>query len=149
MRHGPDSKLARAVASAWGNSVSVPIDQCRECFAIWEPWPDDDPGPELRDIVECDPCPNCAYRAGSPESKDPKEWARLKALAVKAADRGLVAGPKEWFCCHRGIPIKVDEDGIRFDFEAADVDPLHQSCVGFMRIYWKHNGAEARKQGAQ
>ena len=145
MRHGPHSKLAKVIARAWGNTVTCAIDQCRECGAIWEPWPDDDPGDLYRDDVTREPCDTCAYRAGSGESKDPKRWAKLKELPKKAATMSLVDPGRPQFCCHKGVPIKIsqgDQEGsIEFDYEAAGIDPLQQTCSGFLRVLWRFNGA--------
>ncbi|MGI9500202.1 MAG: hypothetical protein ACR2P3_09200 [Geminicoccaceae bacterium] len=140
-RHGADSELARLIAKAWGNRNRCPIDQCKDCGNIWEPWEDDDPGQDLRDNHTRSPCDNCAYRKGSKESADPVAWQWLKSLTTLAAASFRHGEKLNWFCCHKGIPIAVGDNAIRFDFEAANIDPRQQACAGFNRIVNKQKWA--------
>ena len=144
-RHGPDSRLARKISQAWGNGTTCPIDQCKDCGNFWEPWPDDDPGDLYRDVVDREPCDNCAYRAGSAESRDPEKWTELADLAKRAADTSFFETGRPWFGCHKGIPIRIAEEGISFDFALTGRTPEQQTCAGFMRIVWAHNGATAAR----
>ncbi len=143
LRHGPNSRLARKLAEVWGNRGPCIIDQCRDCGNFWEAWPDDD----LGDVVEREPCDTCAYRAGSPESRDPLEWERLCELPREAAEKGLLTDGCPWFCCHKGIPIRIEGGDIMFDFKAAGRSPAEQTCVGFLRAYWKFRGDLERAKG--
>lgn len=49
--------------------------------------------------------------------------------------------------CHKGIPIKLKGGGMEFDFKAAGRSRMEQSCVGFLRAYWKHKGDLERAKG--
>ncbi len=145
-RHHANSRLSRKVAGVWGNKAPCIIDQCEDCGNFWEAWPDDDPG----DVVEREPCDTCAYRAGSPESQDPLEWRLLCELPREAAGKGgpfVVGCP--WFCCHKGIPIRIEGNDIMFDFAAAGRSATEQPCVGFLRIYWKHKADLEGGKGAR
>lgn len=139
MRHGPETAIAKTIADAWGNTVVCPIDQCRKCGAIWEPWPDDDPGDRWRDACAREPCDNCAYRKGSAEAADPEQWEHLKRLPVDFANAFKEGDSAATFACHKGIPIAIDSDGLRFDFKAADAKAIERTCVGFLRIVWAQN----------
>ena len=144
-RHGAGSRLAKKIAQAWGNKHACPIDQCKDCGNFWEPLPDDDPGDLFRDDVVREPCDNCAYRVGSNESRDPERWRELVELAERAAEMPMFAAGRPWFCCHKGVPIKISKGAIEFDFAAVDVQPIHRTCAGFLRVLWAHNGATAKK----
>ena len=144
-----DDPHAVEYAGFWGNRNPCPLRICRDCFAVWEPWPDD----ASEDCVERahthGPCSNCAYRAGSSEMEDPVERERLLQIARDVVDMKLDEGelviPTQ-FCCHKGIPIKIDlasDEKISFDYEAAGVDPRDQSCTGFLRAVW----AERKRRG--
>lgn len=135
-RHELGSAIALSVTRAWGNKNECPIDQCMECAAIWEPWPDG----TSSDCVEREPCDNCAYRAGSRESADKEEWQRLTFVAKEAAELGVTGAGR--FACHKGIPIKLNMDtgdgqaSIEFDYVSAGIDPLAQTCAGFLKMMW-------------
>lgn len=137
-RHPAFSSLSQAIARAWGNGVVCEIDQCKTCSAIWEPWPE---GTSI-DCVERSACNNCAYRSSSAESKDPLKWSELVAIAKRAADGAWFNGDTDpsYFCCHKGIPIVLDtkKNTIAFDFDAAGVDRLGQTCRGFLNVMWAH-----------
>lgn len=128
-------ELALQYAEFWGNRNPATLRVCRDCHAIWEPWPDD----ASEDCVERarthGPCDNCAYRKGSRELADPEERERLLLLARNAAEHGF-----EWggmFCCHKGIPIRFNTgEGLSFDYEAAGRDPRMQACTGFLLALW-------------
>jgi hypothetical protein len=143
-RHTAFSPLARKVAEAWGNRNVCPIDQCKTCGAIWEPWPDN----TSIDDVERAPCDNCAYRAGSAESCDPKQWQELQNLAKTAANWSFELGTTPtFFQCHKGVPIHIDREAgtIEFDFKAAGRQPLEHSCTGFLKMMWAYQGKAKRE----
>lgn len=132
-RHGPDSRLAKAIARAWGNPKPCAIDICMDCKNFWEPWPDDDPGDDLRDNLARDLCDTCAFRRQSREWSDPYRRAELLELVEAAANWWPDAPSQPCFTCHKGVPISLGEGFIAFDFEAIDARPLQRVCAGFIR----------------
>lgn len=144
-RHNADSRLSLKVAEVWGNKAPCIIDQCKDCGNFWEAWPDDDPG----DVVERKPCDTCAYRAGSPESRDPLEWERLCELPREAAEKGKTAAGCPWSSCHKGIPIRIEGNDIMLEFGVAGRSAMEQSCVGFLRAYSKHRADREGGKGAR
>lgn len=147
IKHGSDADLSKMLARAWGNTVDCPITQCGVCSAFREPWPDNTP----LDNVERPPCDNCAYRAGSGEARNRETWKEL----VQRADDAVTYGLKDprgrrWFSCHKGVPIKItqgDDAGVEFDFAGSNIDPLNQTCAGFLTLMWaiqdKRDGKDA------
>lgn len=131
--------IAVEYAGFWQNRNPCPLRVCRECKAIWEPWPDDVPEDCVERAHTHGPCSNCAYRAGSAEMEDPQKREEMLQIARNAAEFGYddaLSVPKQ-FCCHKGIPIKVGgEEGLWFDYEAAGIDPQSQSCTGFLLALW-------------
>jgi hypothetical protein len=121
------------IAKTWGNDVVAPIAMCISCNTIWEPWPEDTP----EDVVEREPCDNCAYRRTSSEGRDPDQRENLIESARQA---GFLMGeaPCSIFQCHKGMPIRlsVTPPQIRFDPDAAGIGPLDQTCLGFLRVIW-------------
>lgn len=143
-RHPASSPLAQRIASTWGNKVACPIDQCLSCSAIWEPWPE---GTSI-DCVERGQCDNCAYRAGSKESSNKAEWANLVACAENAAEWSDVPeATVRWFSCHEGIPIVIDKmnDTLKFDFHAAGIGQMEQTCRGFLNVMWAIRAKKNKK----
>lgn len=135
--------LALSVARAWGSRLPCELALCRACGVLWEPWPDGTPE-DCVERAQQGPCSNCAYRAESPESLDPAQRTKLRELAARAAHDVEAALAGAWFACHKGVPIRYDaEHGIRFDYQAAGINPRLQTCGGFLRLLWaEHRRAE-------
>jgi hypothetical protein len=80
------------------------IAACVACRALWEPLHHDliwDPDDSL--CAFKDPCDNCAFRPGSSEQRDKKEWASIKQNIEQSGG----------FYCHKGVPI---EPGAKYGF---------------------------------
>lgn len=92
---------------------------CRDCRTAWEAYP---PGWK-HDAVEAEPCDNCAFRKGSPESQDRAEW---KSMLAK-----LRAG--EMFKCHKGAPLIFSEAPGSIEFDVDWVTKHGRTCAGFLR----------------
>jgi hypothetical protein len=80
-----------------------------------------------------EPCDNCAFRAGSPESQDKEEWKKLMEQ--------LRAGGQ--FFCHKGVPLVTVGEGARASFEFPkrpdgewDRDRM-RLCRGFLNAWSK------------
>jgi len=112
-------------------------------MAIWESIPT---GEHYRRDGEMlaflEPCDNCAFRPGSPESRDKEEWKKL-------LDQ-LRAGGQ--FFCHKGVPITGVGEGscASFDFPKRpdgewDRDQMRM-CAGWLRAYWRWREQEMRDQ---
>lgn len=136
-----DSRECREYARFWENENVIALRVCKDCRAIWEPWPDDAPEDCVERAHTHGPCSNCAYRAGSFEMRDPEQREKMLTTAHAAAEFGVDG--QDWtlsmptqFCCHKGIPVKVGKDGLEFDYEAAGIDPRQQSCTGFLLAMW-------------
>lgn len=147
IEHGVETPIAQAIARAWGNKPVCPLTQCGSCNAFWESWPEG----TSHDCVEREPCDNCAYRKGSAESQDPEKWAELVKMASDAARYGIEdERGRRWFSCHKGVPIKItqgkdgQDGGIEFDFKAAGIKPLDQTCAGFLNLVWALSDKTAR-----
>ena len=96
---------------------------CIDCETTWEAYP---PGWK-HDAVEGEPCDNCAFRQGSPESQEKEAW---KSLLAK-----LRAGQE--FKCHKGAPIITDPAASTIEFDAEWVRRKGRTCVGFLRMVWQ------------
>lgn len=72
-----------------------PYDGCLKCQAFWER--------ETRREPLLERCDNCAFRAGSPEQRDPEEWTKI----VKLTEQGGT------FYCHKRVPIDPDGKGFK------------------------------------
>ena len=62
----------------------------------------------------------------------------LKEEILKEYPR-LAPDSKFRFACHKGIPLKLTQgDGasIEFDYESAGIQPINQTCKGFLRLMW-------------
>lgn len=98
------------------------------CGEVWEPideasiWDRSDPH-----CSALEPCDNCAFRAGSPESRDAKKWGELLA--------SLRAGGS--FYCHKGVPIAPDsEHGFKYPSDRSRL----RLCRGYLNAlgkWWK------------
>jgi hypothetical protein len=83
-------------------------DACRDCMAIWESIPQGEQYKRDGELMAFhEPCDNCAFRPGSPESHDKAEWRKLM-------DKLRAGGS---FLCHKGVPIKSVGEGSRADFD--------------------------------
>ncbi len=99
--------------------VSTLMGVCADCKAVWEAYPAD----WKHDVVAAEPCDNCAFAKGSPESQDREGWLELLAK--------LRAGGT--FNCHKGAPILIDVEAGTVEFDEAWVQRYGRSCAGFVR----------------
>jgi len=107
-------------APAMGLSkIPTLIGVCAECETLWEAFPAD----WEHDACAAEPCDNCAFRAGSPESEDKDGW---RSLLVK-----LKHGQE--FKCHKGAPIIIDKAASTIEFDEAWVRQHGRTCAGFVR----------------
>lgn len=115
-----------------------PLAGCASCKKAWEPLP------EGARIVQGepffpfdDPCDNCAFRAGSPESRDKPRW--------KKTIENLRAGGR--FYCHKEVPFEHEfgyahaagETVMSFDFPKKpdgswDEDSM-RPCRGYLNAW--------------
>lgn len=109
-------------------------DACRDCMAIWESIPAGEHYKRDGELMPFhEPCDNCAFRAGSPESQDKVEWRKL-------IDQ-LRAGGQ--FCCHKGVPLVTVGEGSRasFDFpkgpDGKEDRNQMRTCRGFLNAWSK------------
>jgi hypothetical protein len=142
----PTAEL-RAIAAG----ISCDWQACRDCRAVWEPFPPD----YARDPVCADPCDNCAFRPGSPEQGDPERWKALIASLKPDTDYQGFGGR---FYCHKGVPIDMTKGPGNFLFPqkpvVMDGNPLcnpdgtivtaedvgrMRICSGFLRMVWARN----------
>lgn len=97
---------------------------CAECRTVWEAFP---PGWN-HDPVAGEPCDNCAFRKGSPESADKTEWKNLLAkLRLQGGE----------FKCHKGAPLIIDQATGRAEFDEPWVQRYGRTCSGFLKIMWR------------
>lgn len=136
------SEFAALVAKAWGGTAPTTLLVCGDCQAFWEPYPPGWTTDSVERAQRLGPCDTCAYRATSPETRDPEQRAKLHALARSTNGQGMPSG---WFACHKGIPMFLRNGTIEFDFVAAGIDPVHQTCAGYLRVLWASNGAAKRR----
>ena len=145
IRHPESSVLSQMLARMWGGVAPTDHYQCKRCNALWEALPVG----WNRDAVEradsMGPCDNCAYRATSPETRDPEKRAWLHARAAVDDPLSAIMSP---FCCHKGVPLKLtgDPPSIEYDFAAAGINPEDQTCAGFLRLLWANNGANKQRR---
>lgn len=92
---------------------------CVDCRTLWEAYPPT----WSHDAVEAEPCDNCAFRPGSPESQDREAW---KSLLTK-----LRLGRE--FKCHKGAPLKIDHEAGTIEFDEGWVRTRGRTCAGFVR----------------
>ena len=121
----PRCKSIRIVRNTLPGASGTPTDYdcCRDCGTAWEAYPSD----WCEDVVGATPCDNCAFRPGSPEQADPKEWKKLIML--------LKSGQE--FRCHKGAPIiGLDKDPPEIEFDAEWIGRRGRRCAGFMQIVW-------------
>lgn len=111
-----------------GDFYSADVRICLNCQTIWEPV---DPAELLDPAREplgafLHPCNNCAFRKGSPEQRDPEEFAALRA---KLGWRGAR------FYCHKGVPVEPDsEDGFAYPKDASGkpITRKMRLCRGYL-----------------
>lgn len=96
---------------------------CADCKTLWEAYPPD----WKHDAVEAQPCDNCAFAKGSPESADRDGWVALLA--------SLKAGRE--FKCHKGAPIHLDTEAGTVEFDEAWVNRHGRTCAGFLKAMQK------------
>lgn len=115
------SRDTKAVDSPAMALTRVPtlIGVCRACQAFWEAYPAD----WKHDAVEAEPCDNCAFRKGSPESEDREGWRALLADLRKGRE----------FRCHKGAPMLIDQAATTVEFDSAWIRTKGRSCAGFLR----------------
>jgi hypothetical protein len=92
---------------------------CADCKTVWEAFP---PGWK-HDVVEGEPCDNCAFAKGSPESQDREEWRSLLAKLRMGQE----------FKCHKGAPLIIDLETGAAEFDEAWVLRYGRMCAGFLR----------------
>lgn len=103
------------------------------CKAMWEPF---DPAQLLDDHhLSCfkEPCDNCAFRPGSPEQQDTRQWKDMIAALKKG---GLSGG----FFCHKGVPIDPDSpDGFAYprNKEGVPIRRKLRICKGWLNMIGK------------
>lgn len=90
---------------------------CADCEAFWEAFP---PG-WSHDVCEAEPCDNCAFGPGSPETRDRAAWRDLLAK--------LKSGQE--FRCHKGAPIRLDKAALTAEFDAQWINTKGRACAGF------------------
>jgi len=101
------------------SEIPTLVGVCR-CGAAWEAYPAD----WSHDAVEAQPCDNCAFRAGSPESRDKEAWRAFLA--------DLRTGRE--FRCHKGAPILIDREALTIEFDADWIRKHGRTCAGFVRV---------------
>lgn len=92
---------------------------CADCKTLWEAYP---PGWD-HDPVGAEPCDNCAFSKGSPESQDREGWLELLTK--------LQAGGT--FNCHKGAPLIIDTAAGTVEFDEAWVQRYGRTCAGFVK----------------
>lgn len=108
------------VAPAMGLShIPTRLGACADCKTVWEAFP---PGWQ-HDVVSAEPCDNCAFAAGSPESQDKEGW---KSLLAK-----LRHGQE--FKCHKGAPMILAAEAGTVEFDEVWVKRHGRTCAGFLR----------------
>ena len=111
---------------------------CADCSAVWEPldeaqiWDRTDPYCSFKE-----PCNNCAFRPGSPESENKEKW--------RALLESLKAGAQ--FDCHKGVPIDpTSEDGFLYPKKEGEPDRARlRLCRGYLNAlgtWWKIDRGE-------
>ena len=107
----------------------VATSHCRRCYAAWEPFDPEDL--ILQDdpmSVFHQPCDNCAFRPGSVERGDPREWAELTAELREG---------RSVFFCHKGVPLSKDPDQSHDQPKrpdgSYDTDAMRE-CAGWMAL---------------
>jgi hypothetical protein len=113
-----DTRVAMMPAKLAMSHAPTLTGVCVPCGTFWEAYP---PG-WTHDVVGAEPCDNCAFRPGSPESQDKAEW---KSLLAKLKAGGM-------FNCHKGAPILLGEDG-SISFDERWVQLFGRTCAGFHR----------------
>jgi hypothetical protein len=96
---------------------------CADCKTVWEAYPAD----WEHDAVAAQPCDNCAFAKGSPESRDRDGWRDLLTE--------LQAGRE--FRCHKGAPLIIDTEAATIEFDEAWVQRHGRTCAGFLRAMQK------------
>lgn len=113
-------------------------DACLECRAVWERLPTGEPYRRDGELLPFgEPCDNCAFRSGSPESEDKEKWRALLA--------SLRAGGK--FYCHKGVPLDYSVHGgenVGFAYPVKP-DGKHDTenmrlCRGYLNAWAKWEG---------
>jgi hypothetical protein len=107
-------------------------DICVDCCAVWESIPASEHFKRDGELIAFkQPCDNCAFRSGSPESQDKEAWRNLLEQ--------LRAGGS--FFCHKGVPIKTLGKGHGADFKfplrpdgMPDKDQM-RLCRGFLKAW--------------
>lgn len=105
---------------------------CADCMTVWESIPTGEHFKRDGELMPFrEPCDNCAFRPGSPESQDKAKWRELMT--------SLKAGGS--FFCHKGVPLVTVSTGSNasFDFpKGADgiEDPQQmRTCRGFLNAW--------------
>lgn len=109
-------------------------DACRDCMAIWESIPAGEQYKRDGEMMPFhEPCDNCAFRPGSPESQDKAEW---RKLIEKLRSGGQ-------FFCHKGVPLETVGTGSLASFEfpkRADGEwdrERMRTCRGYLNAWSK------------
>lgn len=101
-------------------------------MAIWESIPDGEQYTRDGEMLRFhEPCDNCAFRPGSPESQDKAEWRKLMEK--------LRAGGQ--FFCHKGVPLVTVGEGSKAEFDFPKLpngewDREHMRlCAGYCKAW--------------
>lgn len=140
--------LSQMLARMWGGVAPTDHYQCNRCGVLWEALPGGWSDDSVERATTMGLCDNCAFRASSPETRDPDKRAWLHAKAETGDPYAAIMSP---FCCHKGVPLKITRDppSIEYDFAAAGINPADRTCSGFLRLLWARNGVnDERRQRA-
>ena len=107
MLHPKTSAISAMLARMWGGVEPTDHYRCQSCNALWEALPAGWNNDAVDRAVSMGPCDNCAYRASSPETRDPEKRAWLHDLAAADDPYSAIMSP---FCCHKGVPLKLTVD---------------------------------------
>lgn len=124
-------------------------DPCGGCMDCMKAWPMIPAGEDYKRDGEMlafkEPCDDCAFRAGSPESRDKKAWRSLLSQ--------LKAGGQ--FYCHKGVPFDL-KDSARTGAQVYEFpkrpDGQHDQanmrlCRGFLNAWSRWMDADMRQRG--
>lgn len=112
---------------------------CLGCGSIWEAIPNGEQYLVDGEVMPWrEPCDNCAFRAGSAESRDRAEW---RDLLERLRGGGQ-------FFCHKGVPLKKDElvsyNRVAFDYPVDGAGEYARDkmrlCRGFLNAWMRWRG---------
>lgn len=121
-----------------------PTGGCMDCMKAWPLIPAGEDYKRDGEVLAFrEPCDDCAFRAGSPESKDKKAW---KELLAKLKGGGS-------FYCHKGVPYDLKDAAQTgtntYEFPKRPDGEYDQAnmrlCRGFLNAWGRWNGAMGRE----